>query len=325
MPAKKVTEAWTGSALTMGILDNGWQAVRVFHVSGATDKLDAILSCASIPFVAFVGAPHPNNSRMVCQTMVCDDNLVLRKVTATYAINNLGELTDPLRMKTRWRPKPAKRMEPSDVDLYGNPKTNSAGVPFDPPKQRKRGGLFVQAIRNEPFFDWGRAVAIQDTTNSVRFVIPGAGTLNPGQMYCDSMECLTDLYFGMTYATIAYNFELRAGNLIPGTSEYDAFFDSELDQGDSGWAIDSEEFATRGLFCNADGLEIGYVLLDGTGKPIDSSLKVLTSSDGTVEDALTNPNSFPPSNVKIVDGPGGKSKRILFRDYGTYDYTALNL
>lgn len=319
--AAVVTEAWTGSQLTLAFQLAQWQALRIFQVSGATSKTDAINALQSSSFAVQVGSAHPDNNLLICNQIACDDSLVLRKVTATYTVTANANI-NPLFAKPRLRWKTGVRMERSDYDYYGNAKLNSAGVPFDPPSQRPRGMQFLTVVRTEPFFDVQRSVSLQNTTNSAAITIPGAGVIQPGQMFCHSMECPQDIYQGIPYCDINYNFELRGGNLVGTSSEYDGFFDSQLDQGDSGWY--SGTSSDRGIICNSTGVETGNVLLDGTGKPLDSSLKILSKRDGSVASPIANPTALP-TNVSVVTMPVTGAKRLLYRDFGTYDFNALNL
>lgn len=322
--AAVVTEAWTGSQLTVAYALSSWQAIRIFQVSGVSSKDDAIEALAASTFAVQVGTLHPDNPILVCTQIACDDSLTLRKLTATYAVS-FAQATNPLNALVRYRWKPGVRMERSDYDYYGNAKLNSAGVPFDPPSQRPRGMLFLTAIRNEPFYDVQRAVSIQNTTNSQSITIPGAGLVYPGQMFCHSMECVQDVFQGIPYVTVNYNFELRAGNKLPNSNEYDGFFDSQLDQGDSGW-YDNGGAPDRGLICNqaSPPIDTGYTLLDGTGKPLDPTLQILSGSDGTTAPPVANPTPLP-SNVAKVTMPVTGGKRLCYRDFAQYDYGALNL
>jgi hypothetical protein len=190
--------------------------------------------------------------------------------------------------------------EQSDRDYYGNPYVNSASVPFDQPGQAFYGTMELTATRNEPFYDAQKALRIQNRTNADQFTVQGGGIIFPGQAFLVSMCSETELYDGVAYARVTYHFRFRAGNLIDTITppEYDAFWDKRLDQGDSGWYVESGT-TTRGLICNAAGIETGTVLLNGSGKPMDLSLKILSSTSGAVSAPVDNPTPLP-ANVHIA-------------------------
>ncbi len=324
----RVCEYWSKSQLTRASLDGGWSATRVFGVVGSSSQTQAMDACGnSLPGGvngASIGSQHPQNARLICTSLSSDDGVGLRMVTATYAIPETGIFDpDPLKARTRWRWKPGNESRPRDTDKYGNPKVNSARTAFrvNPVKVAT---LHVQAIRNEPFYDVVKAIAIQNTTSSLSWNIPLAGETEPGQVFCECMECLTDVYEEQPFATVAYNFEIQRGRKIEGTDEYDAFFDAYLDVGSQGWASSSSNDVVSGRIVTAKGDDADEVLLDGLGRPVDSSLRILL-------DPKTNQVAVPetcptdiPDNVLVVALENG-SKQILFRDYDVYDFNDLKL
>ncbi len=323
----QVIEAYTGSALTKGNVDGEWSATRIFQVTGAVSQSQAIDACASAGVAA--GAPHPANIRLICKSLTCDDGLVLRKVSANYTIPELGLFDpDPLKAKTVWRWVPGTITEPSDRDFYDNPNTNSVGIPWDQPSQKFYGTMELTATRNEPFYDAQKALLIQNCTNSDVVTVQGGGTILKGQGFLTTMGNENIVYDGVPYARVTYSFRFRKGNLIDGTDEYDAFWDRRLDQGDSGYTFSSTR--KLGLFCNVDGLTVGTVLLDGKGKPLDPTLKVVSvSPDGgtTTITAPTDGDPLPAEVKTVTKAVGGKTLAVYLvrRQYGQINILALHL
>ncbi len=333
MPIQAI-EAYTGASLTKGSTDGEWSATRIFQVTGATSQTQAIDACASPSFGAPGAVPnasHPANGRLICKSMTCDDGLVLRKVTANYTIPELGNFDpDPLKAKTVWRWVPGTITEPSDRDFYDNPSTNSVGIPWDQPTQKFYGTMELTATRNEPFYDAQKALLIQNCTNSDVVTVQGGGTVLKGQAFLITMGNENVVYDGVPYARVTYSFRFRKGNLIDGTDEYDAFWERRLDQGDSGYTVTGTSTRKLGLFCNVDGMTVGTVKLDGTGKPLDDTLRVVSVSPDGSTTTITRPTPGDPlpAEVKTVTKTIGGTKTAVYlvrRQYGQINILALHL
>jgi hypothetical protein len=273
-------ETWKGPSLTRGLEDGSWRARRLWNVIGAATQTAALNAVEALGVVR--GSQHPDSPRLICDAMECADGLKLRQVTATYSIPTLGQFDpDPLNAKTRWRWQPSTLVEPSDRDFYGNPFYASVGIPFDEPGQWLQGLMDLTATRNEPYYDAAKALAIQNRTNSDVFTVQGGGVVKKGQAYIVNMGVETDIYDGVPYARITYNFRFKQGRLIDNSDEYDSFWDVRLDQADSGWMADGQA-KKRGLFCNSDGWAVGSVPLNGNGLPLDATIKVVSvAANGT--------------------------------------------
>lgn len=319
-----VTETWSGTAYTQGLTDNQWQAIRRFQVAGVSppnakaDALNAVNQQGIVP-----GAAHPLNASQICQTVSVDDNLVCPTVTATYAITFIA--LDPLATKTRWRWMPGGIQEAADYDFYGNPVTDAAGSPFDPPLPRFRGTLSVLAYRNETNFSLSAVLPIINTTNNAAWTTP-MGTLQPGQAYCQNIYPMVDIYDGIGYVQVGYLFQLDAGELLPGSNEYNAFFLRVLNAGRNGWAQADTPNPTLGQFVSGDlGNPIDVALpLDATGKPIDTGVNVWTAAGASTP--IANPTPLA-SNVGVITKTiGGRTLTYLnYRRCGLSDFNALQL
>ncbi len=142
-----------------------------------------------------------------------------------------------LNQPIRWKWENGQQTVPIDRDIAGNPIVNSAGTPY-PPQSRLEGTLRLRVTRNEPYYDVQKALLPKDRFNSDQITIPGAGTLQPGQMFCTGIDCVNETDINSLYATLAYNFELVAPEYDAEGNILDANFGPKiklLDQGDKGW------------------------------------------------------------------------------------------
>lgn len=326
-----VTEAYSGTSFVRGLIDSGWKATRVFKVVGAANKAAAIDAVATVNFPngvagAAPGASHPDNARLICDDVGCDDNPALRTVTANYSIQQLGQF-DPLAGKVRWRWQPGNEQLLIDRDIYRNPIRNAAGIPFSQPPWKFNTTFSVTALRAEPFFDVSKSLQYKDRTNSATFRIPGAGVLEPGQMFCENIFPQEDVYDGLPFVTVQYVFQLRPGRQLPGknVSEYDGFFQSFLNQGSYAWATDpsSSVGTALGLIVNKKGMPIGHdVPLKADGTPVDGSLQVQLADYSAPLAPVASPTPVP-SNVAVVAGANGETY-LSYRVYDVADFNALN-
>lgn len=317
--AVEVTEKWSGTVLTR--TTDGWTARRAFQVSGTSSQLEAQ---NAIPVT--VGSSHPDNAFLRCNSVEADDNQVLRTVTCEYSTAPFAIFDpDPLNQPTQWRWQPGTETSPIDRDIYGNTIRNSAGVTFDPPVNRFTGTLHLQAVRNEPFYDVQKALLYQNKLNSDTFSITGAGIVQPGQVLCLSIDCASSISSDAPFVTVVYNFELR-GPDFDGEDSDAGFKARILDQGDKCWYKPGEVLAglpTMGNIVNVRGELVGSVPLDGTGKPINTNLKV-------GEDDKLSPETSArplPSEAQVVTVGSGDTRSVYlyYTIYRSIAFSGLNL
>lgn len=192
---------------------------------------------------------------------------------------------------------------PSNVDENNNAILNSAGDPLDPmPLTAPTFGLCVR--RYEPFFDVQKSLLFSDTCNSDSFTLAGAGPVAAGQCYCEYVKPFEPYTATAPEVGIEYRFEFRGG-----TNPFDLH---PMDVGRWGW-YSASGTPTKGQIVAPDGTQPDFdVPLDGTGKPIDSSYKILAKDGVTLSAPIANPN-LPPGFTVESSYSTANQKTLLWR------------
>ena len=301
-----VTESW--SATSSGKTATGWNAKRVFQVSGVTSAQDAE---AEIRVIAPVNSTHPSNGLLLCAGyQTTGEGPQCWKTTVTYAWTPSGAFDDPaspLNDPVRFKWKFGSVTLQVDRDYQNNAIVNSAGDPFDSPVTQHFGTLFLTVRRNEPFFNVQTALSYQNYTNSAPFNPFGAGIVAPGQSRCVSVECDDELTTRQLFATVLYTFEFRA----------DGFTARIVDQGMRALFVPNGGSGTTAgaVYDNAGNRLTHPVLLDGKGKPLDSNVYVGIPGGAGVDG--TTPTG---ATVEAIAGP----PTCTFLHYTTYKQADFN-
>lgn len=230
------------------------------------------------------------------------------EVTVEYAIPPAGEFTgggdpnDPLSrpMRIRWGVRPySKAMQ---VDATNRPIRNSAGVFFDPLPETEVYIETLSILRNESTYDRAKARQFRNHVNNNQFVV-GNTTILPYECKCVYIGPSSEFEATATYIEIEYQFEI-AGDLRADSTPNESGFPFDfhvVDQGTRGWFNDGTN-NRLGFFCTYE-VDSGNnyvtrvidepVLLDGTGKPIDTAIRVTNKPDGTgkVYTPIANPST----------------------------------
>lgn len=150
---------------------------------------------------------------------------------------------------------------PVETDADGAPLLNSAGEPFDPQLMRMVNTVWLTIQRYEGApFDVQRALYFSNTVNDAPVTFQGM-IIDAGQIRCVSINPVNDYTTDSIWIDTAYHFELRA----------DGFKWRVKDEGANGFIEDSGVMKTP-IF-TPEKSRLGFALLDGTGKPRDTSLK----------------------------------------------------
>lgn len=230
-------------------------------VSGANTGAEAL----DAPDVPHQNNSHPWDVLLLAQTpTVTREGFNLYLVSVDYVrLSSTGtqpDPTDPLNAPIRYRWAMGNTTESVDRDRDNNPIINSVGEPFDPAPTKNIGTLFLTVTRNEPSYDPGVALTFQNKLNSDGFF--GA---EPGQALCLSIAPESDYAADAEYVPVQYYFEFRA----------DKFRHRIRDQGLNGRYDDSGTSKIAPFYLNGGKDRVASaVLLDGKGKPIDTSIKV---------------------------------------------------
>lgn len=183
-------------------------------------------------------------------------------VAAAYTLRGRVTTTDPLNEPTAYRGDIELISRAIDRDRFGNAIVNSAGAPFDPPASETHSIFVLYCQRNVPSFDISQGVMYSGAVNSVRFVLPGVGTVDPGQCLCRVYRPVSEWHAGDDFVRVEGIFAFDTG--------YNPHDFKPIDQGRTGYYSNGGT-PTRGTFVGSDGQEPGFdVRLNGSGKPIET-------------------------------------------------------
>jgi hypothetical protein len=223
-----------------------------------------------------------------------------------------GSQDTPLEVQPRIRWEIGSTSEPIDRDIDGNPIVNSAGDPFQSTPSRDYTTIFLTYSRNEPFFSVQTALTYGNKVNSERIYIAGAGWVEEGQMRCLSIQPTSDYEAGATFVNVSYKFELRA----------DGFKTRILDQGLRAWFTNpATSAAALEHIVTAKKQPISQpVRLDGTGRPLDTTLKV---GDGV--NVYSTVARTTPAGAELETATGGDAVFLKYSIYDSANFLDLNL
>ena len=339
-----VTISWNGTTES-ATADQGDAAVTVFQVVGPQGTAEitqgrAAIDAVTAKFNVSVGSPLGGLSPLVCRSMVPRPlSPVLWEVIASYdvpAVGNYTPTTSPLLLGPRYEWKDCVETEPFDRDVTNNPVTNSAGDPPKPPPTKTITKEVLRVHVNKPFYDRATFKAYKDTVNSdtVTFTEPNGNenVFPPGFMKCVTIEPEKAYYAADLVVPIVFTFEVYDTSQI---SLDDPFQLHLLDEGYSGWTTGNTSGGSpaRASFYVKSGSGSGSsgsstasdyaqvtdpVLLDGTGKPINSSYVVDT--DGTTP--VSNPTN-PPAGATVENAQGNAAVYLVWTRYKKVPFAPL--
>jgi hypothetical protein len=304
MPAYS-TENFTGRNLSPSST-GGWTATRVWMVTGAVNEGEVqtalpLPNSGTLP-VAKLNDSHPQNALLICTGLTIEQigprAWMLR---ATYTMPSLTGLPpgdpNPLLSKPRVSWEEGQRAVPFDIDLVGVPVINSTGVPYSPAPTREIYFDILTIKRHEPFFDLQKARLFRNAVNSNTFT-SGNVVFLAGECLCTSIKPTQEYTTDATAIEIAYRFQIEGGlNETSTTQGFEPFQLHMRDRGRSSFGQGGSG-AVMGPITGADGAAIADdVPLDGTGKPIETTLKVRVDPSGTLVAPIARPTALPKALV----------------------------
>jgi hypothetical protein len=302
---------------------SGESAYRVYEVTGVANELEALSACQYQQ-----GTSHPSDSRLLARVpeVTTLAGKTLYRVAVTW-YRPKGTTTPPGTTKLGTRTMEwdiGNTTEPIDIAANGEAILNSAGSRFEPPPSSTITTMHLNVSRWESTFDPIKAMIYSNKVNIDQFSIfdhrgTMIGTVEPGQIKCDSIteagyDEAEDIF------RVRYTFELR-----------ELGFDHRiLDTGNYGWFGNP---AQEGKFIAADGEVLTNVRLDGTGKPMDSRIKVRQSKTDIVgATPVARPARTPqlwPMFSPNSDGSGaanlGDATYLFYQRYARLSFHGLDL
>lgn len=263
MPAE-VTKKW--SVLSY----NGEEAEEVYQVIGVSNAIQAQIA----PGIPQLNTGYPGKPQLKSLLpVVSSGGYGLYEVTVRYAIPPAGNWQEqeinPVDRATRIRWEIGNSSEPIDLALdasnqWAVPILNSAGDPYDPPIHEDFGTLFLHVYKFVTDFDLIMAMNYRNAVNTDAFTVLGRYSVSPGQSRCVLMGIPADYNINATWVEAQLTLEFRA----------DGFDRRLLDKGYRGWQEVSGTTSSA-PFTDVSGNNVtAPILLDGTGKPLDSTIKV---------------------------------------------------
>jgi hypothetical protein len=256
----------------------GASAVRSWDVVGTTDQNDAINATG-----VGLGDTYSLDDRLEVRTggiEVTNAGPFMFRVTTTYTApqGTSGGTSggNPLDEPPVVFPEIVEETDYYDLDIFGNPITNSAGVPFAGGLPDSTSYLRITYTRNESNFDLVQALAYTNKLNSDAITMRGiTGTILPRQMLCKAIRVKTGYQFNASYVTTEYVFELRPDYpvVIDGL-RVSGWRRRVLDRGRQGFYTESGETKVGDIVNSADEKIPDDVPLNGAGYPVDEKLSV---------------------------------------------------
>jgi len=289
MSTPSVTRNWSGRSYA--IEGNQITAIEAWTIVGVSSQIDAqnqILNSSGTPIQR--GDPHPDpefagltvahvNARSIAP--------LAWLVSISFTLSNnvafpLNRILLPMELMIE----PVENYEPVLQDLSGVTIQNSAKSPIDPQLTLNKGYRSFRARWYATFYNGSAATTYENAVNSDVITIPGIGTVTPGQAWCQKYGLATAVKSTDKYVAMDVILNVR-------TDIKDPWQPRVVDKGRYGW-YSSGGSQERGPFCTKKGdFANEDVLLDGTGKPLDSRWYVWDGSSAQTPVAASLPVSGP--------------------------------
>lgn len=206
---------------------------------------------------------------------------------------------------------PGNAAEPIDRDVFNNPIINSAGDAPSTPLTEEFPTMQLSVTRWEQTYDVQKYFAYRNRVNNDTLNIFNKWIVLPGQCRVVGYFPAQSFPLDAPYVQVTYRFEFQEGEKQDDDGLWDGFKRRFLDQGRMGW-YGSGANAKHVAFWDATGQKAtAEVLLDGYGKPLD------TSYTAAGQTATVNPYALP-SQVKLDVMP-----KAVFLKYRTKRTTAV--
>jgi hypothetical protein len=330
--AATYTERW--SPIETQLTEKGWTARRSFDVVGVSTEMDAwafVTADLAGPLVN-INSVHPRNGLLQCHMVYPKHNgFNAWVVDCDYGIPENGQFvtqtTNFLSKKPTVRWRPALTSDNFDCTNKSEPVTNSARRPFSSNPSKNYFSVFLTITRNEPFYDLNKAATYSNTVNNLPFILSGL-TFAKGWVYLSSYAPTGEYESGGRYVSCSYDFEIRVpiGSNQTALAKANPFQLRIRDEGRTGiYSDDGGATLNTGQFVMTDGTPITEdVLLDGTGKPINSTIKII-DINGVIKSPYSYPSGPAGATVDVVSVGGSTAVWLIYQRYDGNDFNQLGL
>lgn len=317
---------------------DGASATEVWQVKDASTPAEA-LSATPEPNtrpIAKINESHPTRSNLKVRSVAATrTGFKTSDVTATYGVPPGGgdwviiKSDDPVQQKPLITWGNGTIPVPTDTDAFGYPYVNSAGCAFNPLPVQYLKVKYLSIVVQKPGYTMAEYEKYEDSVNEDEVIIGGDKML-PGEVRCTTIQPVEGYTQGATSINVGFNFEiLRVRQVLTaGTTPLRIqypwnIFGRFKDQGSEGWAtIDGAK--KQGVFCYAStGSRVETDKpLNGSGRPIDPSIKVKANIADTGVSPEDSPGGYWPKGYLA----GGDSLKIItFRQHRTQKFTDLKV
>ncbi len=322
-----------------------WGVIDAATASEAFNAPPTGGATAANPPIAKVNESHPDKGAVKCRSRsISRPGLNKWEVTAQYGVPPGGEWSaidgaDPINTKPAITWSDGKIAVPSDIDLNGYAFVNSAGDPFEPPPTRYIKVKSLMITRYEKGYDYNKYRPYEETVNASDITI-GNVTFYAGEILCNSIQP-SDTYnlepTGILNIPIGYSFDImrayrKIGGQFKRVTHPWLMLQALKDQGTSGWASVGGTPKKGSLYLPhpTDTSKVGDkitsdILLDGKGKPIDTTLKVSLDGETPYDpvDAPSSARQWPDSY--LAEYSTGQVKIINFAMAYAADFSQLSI
>lgn len=302
--AQDITERWSDKSYA----PKG-TSVRTFDAVGFDNEAQAVSATCS-KFGCYPGQPHPRDATQFVQmggvSARTNQGPETWIVSATYSylppdavtVAGAGN-TSPLQQPTRWRIDPSLESVQVDSDNFGNPLLSSALTPLGKTSRVIR-CLTISAWKYYPNFSIAWALRFMNCVNFNPVTVKSLGVVDPYRMKCTHIGPVEDIVLTQPRPIeVLHQWTIR-GATVSGIKNDPGYRQRFLDQSYSGWYQGTDNAFRQGDFSEPEPNNQSFyrtrtvpTLLDGTGKPLDSKIKI---GEGT------SPKS-PASAPKKLTGP----------------------
>lgn len=284
-----VTENWSDRQISFGVRgQRGWIVTPV-----AGDVTDEDTARSAVGSDAELNAEMPGDSRLKLL-----DEAEVRKI-GPMAWHVLAQFvradsrptseSDPLSQKTRFFYQVGNKTEIAVADAQGTPILNSVGLRGDIQEPRTETLVLCRAMKWQTDFDLSVALAFTNSINDEEVELPRAGTVYPGQMYCEFIQPNDEFDLDTSRFRIVYQFQLARGNVVDADGFWDAFKHRVPDRSYSGVYSDGGKLK-RGAFVDGNNDPVTEpVMLDGFGKPLDTTILIANNRTPIAYQSSTTP------------------------------------
>lgn len=299
-----VTIQFQGRQHSRGV--NGWTASQTYSVIGVTTEYAAASALASASPPVTLNSAYPSNRWMKCDNISATSvNPTMWTVTATYSIpksggEHPGGTEDPEDQPWIYEYRPGLQTEAVDRDINGNPLVNSAGDPPPPGAfNRDFTTLEIAITRNEPAVPTDKIQRYLDAYNRDTVDLAGLGSYDPYTIRCVYLGPASTFNSDALFIPIRYAFRY----------DPDGYWHRFEDKGQNGWFDDGGN--KQGVIVDGNGVAVTTdKLLDGTGKPLDATLKIGSQKAAPI----ANPNGTPSGATLDTTNPD-----VVYLKYRRYE------